>query len=605
MRKKRKKKLKKDYKNKSILPVLFIIALLSLFSETVRTIPAGALSEKFDGISYELPELNSSLIEEKLLKKEDYQNIREKMIFERVSNKQRKMHTKIKKIKKIENIEKDIKKIQTQIEKVQTEIVEIESKKIDEEMIVAKIPKIAVEETVENTADQEIMDQKIVDVPKIEETIKMAADTSASTITIDGEETLIPGSSEKNITYMQILQKPNDLDLNLKYAQQQGKIGNYKQTISTLERLNMIYPDNIEIKLYLLSVLVQADAPNKALGIIAEIKTNEDLTPEDLETVNEIETQVKERGKPKLWNFYADISVGGIQNENVNSVSKTRLQSSSDSLIGFNTPKYDRTYSGSFGLTATRALGEASTFMINANVSDSDQEEETSDDYQSYGLTLALDTSLGNQSLSPYLMLSKTDYQDDADSFSLMYGIGGYFSAGDRSSFSYGYSFSDSKGNHNSTDNTAQETNSIGHGITLGHDFMINELISSSIGLGYSDSDAVVDAGNDYETYDLSFRLNFAFPWAYISVGDALSFNDYKKEDTTINSNRLRSDVTNTFDIMATKAVGDIFPIFDPKKSLFMNFSYEKVISEANIINYDYIADSFALSFSKSFHLNK
>ena len=40
-------------------------------------------------------------------------------------------------------------------------------------------------------------------------------------------------SSEKNITYMQILQKPNDLDLNLKYAQQQGKMGNFKQTIST------------------------------------------------------------------------------------------------------------------------------------------------------------------------------------------------------------------------------------------------------------------------------------------------------------------------------------------------------------------------------------
>ena len=44
-------------------------------------------------------------------------------------------------------------------------------------------------------------------------------------------------SDEKNITYMQILQNPNDLDLNLKYAQQQGKIGNHKQTISTLERL--------------------------------------------------------------------------------------------------------------------------------------------------------------------------------------------------------------------------------------------------------------------------------------------------------------------------------------------------------------------------------
>ncbi len=79
-------------------------------------------------------------------------------------------------------------------------------------------------------------------------------------------------SSEKNITYMQILQKPNDLDLNLKYAQQQGKMGNFKQTISTLERLNMLYPDNVEIKLYLLSILVQVDAPEKANTIINEMK---------------------------------------------------------------------------------------------------------------------------------------------------------------------------------------------------------------------------------------------------------------------------------------------------------------------------------------------
>ena len=48
-------------------------------------------------------------------------------------------------------------------------------------------------------------------------------------------------SSEKNITYMQILQDPNNLDLNLKYAQQQGKVGNFKQTISTLERLSLIH----------------------------------------------------------------------------------------------------------------------------------------------------------------------------------------------------------------------------------------------------------------------------------------------------------------------------------------------------------------------------
>ena len=410
-------------------------------------------------------------------------------------------------------------------------------------------------------------------------------------------------SSEKNITYMQILQNPNDLDLNIKYAQQQGKMGNFKQTISTLERMNMLYPDNTEIKLYLLSVLVQVDSPEKANTIIEEMKLRRDLTPEDLETLQEIEAELKDR-EPGLWTFAADISAGSVFTDNVNSVSKTRMKSESDSVVGFNSAKHDRTLSGGIGLTATRPIGEESSLLINASHSLSEQYQETDDDYQSYGFTLGLDSVFLGQSVSPYLMLSKSDYQTDADSFSFMYGIGSFFSVGERNSISYGYAFSDSKGNHNSTDTTADETNSTGHSFTLGHDFIFNELITTNISLGYSDSDAKVDAGNDYETYDIGLSLNFAFPWAYIAVSNALSFNDYKKEDTTVNSNILRSDVTNTFDIMVTKAIGDIFPAIDPNRSLFINMSYEKVRSEANILNYDYITDSFSLSFSKSFNLN-
>ena len=410
-------------------------------------------------------------------------------------------------------------------------------------------------------------------------------------------------SSEKNITYMQILQKPNDLDLNLKYAQQQGKMGNFKQTISTLERLTMLYPDNVEIKLYLLSILVQVDSPEKANSIIEEMKLRRDLEPEDLETLVEIEEELKDR-EPSLWRITADLSVGALYTDNVNSVSKTRLKYDSDSVVGFNSAKYDRTLSGGLGLSATRPIGEESSLLLNASHSSSEQYQETDDDFQSYGFTLGLDTTLGNQSLSPYLMLSKSDYQTDADSFSKMYGIGGFFSVGERNSFSYGYSYATSKGNHNSEDDTAMETNSVAHGFTFGHDFILTEIISTSLGLGYSDSDARVDAGNDYETYDVSLGLNFSFPWAYISVSNGMRFNDYKKEDSSVDSTKLRSDFTNTFDIMLTKAIGDLFPGLDPNRSLFINMSYEKVISEANIMNYDYIADSYSLSFSKSVRLN-
>ena len=334
-----------------------------------------------------------------------------------------------------------------------------------------------------------------------------------------------------------------------------------------------------------------------------EMKLRKDLSPEDLETLIEIEEELKDR-EPGLWNIIADVSVGAVYSDNVNSVSKTRLKSESDEVVGVNSALFDRTLSGGLGLSATRPVGEESSFLINVAHTSSEQYSETDDDFQSYGLTLALDTTLGNQGLSPYFMLSKSDYQTDADSFSKMYGLGGFFSVGERNSFSYGYAYSTSKGNHNETDNTAMETNSVGHSFTFGHDFILTQIISTSLSLGYSDTDARVDAGNDYETYDIGFGLNFAFPWAYIAVSNSVSFNDYKKEDTSVSSTLLRSDYTNTFDVMLTKAIGDIFPAIDPNRSLFINLSYEKLISEANLLNYDYIADSFSLSFSKSLRFN-
>ena len=407
-------------------------------------------------------------------------------------------------------------------------------------------------------------------------------------------------SVEKNITYMQILQKPKDLDLNLKYAQQQGKVGNYKQTISTLERLTMLYPDNVEIKLYLLSVLVQIDSPDKARSLIEEMKLRTDLDAEDLETLQEIEQDLKDK-EPGLWNISADISIASLISNNVNSVSKTRKKSEDGEIAEFTSAMYDKTSSGGISLSATRPIGEESSFLANISHTTSNQHQEHDDDFQSYGLTLGLDTVLGGQSLSPYFTVSKSDYHTDADSFSTGMGVGGFFTVGERHSFSYGYSYSEAKGNHNSSDVTARDTNSTGHGYTFSHDYIFTQIISTSIGLGYSDSDAIVDAGNDYETYDLSLGINLSFPWAYIAISNGMSFNDYKKEDTSVASDRLRSDFANTFDIMLTKAIGDIFPAIDQNRNLFINLSYEKVISEANTLNYDYHADSFSLSFTKSF----
>ena len=212
---------KKKYsakKNRStgILPILFIVALLALFSETVRTIPVGAFSDNFSNITYEVPRLNSALLEDKLIQNNNkikYKATKEEIIIKT----------------KFPNEDEAIKK--------------------EEEIIIAKIINSDFSFNEKKVEIKEVEKKDIiVDTPKIEETIKLAAETKTKSITINGEETLIPGSSDKNITYMQILQNPNDLDLNLKYAKQQSDVGNFKQTIATLERLNMLYPENIEIK---------------------------------------------------------------------------------------------------------------------------------------------------------------------------------------------------------------------------------------------------------------------------------------------------------------------------------------------------------------------
>ena len=63
----RKKYSAKKNRSTGILPILFIVALLALFSETVRTIPVGAFSDNFSNITYEVPRLNSALLENKLI----------------------------------------------------------------------------------------------------------------------------------------------------------------------------------------------------------------------------------------------------------------------------------------------------------------------------------------------------------------------------------------------------------------------------------------------------------------------------------------------------------------------------------------------------------
>jgi len=587
-------KIEKTVSNKSLLLiVLAIIILLSLVSETTKTIPVGS-SENFKKENLDVPRLNSEEFIQKFLNRYSYQespsqydillknmNKADNSLIENLIN-----YREILLSNSLDNFFKLKEKV-------------IKKKKNTKQII------------------EEDINEELVKIAKIEKPISIAPNLSnASTLISNMEEIAKISNPIKNelivkkvTAYGQVMQNPKDLKTNYKFARQQFQAGNVNEGINTLKRMIKMYPNNNKIKFDLIRIYKQIGNTNEPLALINEIQKNPNSTEADLKLAKEFESSFNfvhgEPEEPSKWSLSASISFGFNQDNNVGSVSKTRLQSSDDALSEFGDARFDHTYTSGLGLTAFRFLGERSSLMINTSVGNSDQVQSNSSDYDNYGAVFALDTYFGNQNFAPYLMMSKYENKHSAEMLSYLYGFDVGIPVGKRNKFSYGYSYSDTKYNHNSTYPAIGDYNSFGSSYSLSHNFYKNNIISTSTSLTYSDSDVVVDAGNDLESYELGLSVNFAYPWAYISVGNTLTFTDYKKVDTSINSNILRSDAVNTVDLSLSKAVGDFLPLIDPKKNLVMNISYEKVFSESNIINYDYIDDAISLGISKSISLDK
>ena len=587
-------KIEKTVSNKSLLLiVLVMIILLSLVSETTKTIPVGS-SENFKRENLDVPRLNSEEIIQKFLNRYSYQESPSQY------------DILLKNMNKADN---------SLIENLINYRENLLSNSLDN-FFKLKEKVIKKKENTKQIIEEEIKEE-LVKIAKIEKPISIAPNLSnASTLISNMEEIAKISNPIKNelivkkvTAYGQVMQNPKDLKTNYKFARQQFQAGNVNEGINTLKRMIKMYPNNNKIKFDLIRIYKQIGNTNEPLALINEIQKNPNSTEADLKLAKEFESSFNfvhgEPEEPSKWSLSASISFGLNQDNNVGSVSKTRLQSSDDALSEFGDARFDHTYTSGLGLTAFRFLGERSSLMINTSVGNSDQVQSNSSDYDNYGAVFALDTYFGNQNFAPYFMMSKYENKHSAEMLSYLYGFDVGIPVGKRNKISYGYSFSNTKYDHNSTYPSIGDYNSFGSSYSLSHNFYKDNIISTSTSLSYSDSDVVVDAGNDLESYELGLSVNFAYPWAYISVGNTLTFTDYKKVDTSINSNILRSDAVNTVDLSLSKAVGDFLPLIDPKKNLVMNISYEKVFSESNIINYDYIDDAISLGISKSISLDK
>jgi len=141
------------------------------------------------------------------------------------------------------------------------------------------------------------------------------------------------------VTFEEVLKNPNDLKLNLKYAKEQEDLGNFKSVISTLERLTSLYPENIDLKMYYLSISLRIDSVERTIQIIDEIKNSEQLTAEINAEIDIILQNLDNtaNANENKWNGYIDISLNHTYHTNINNLSDSGTFYVSDSISNYAT----------------------------------------------------------------------------------------------------------------------------------------------------------------------------------------------------------------------------------------------------------------------------
>ena len=164
------------------------------------------------------------------------------------------------------------------------------------------------------------------------------------------------------VTYTEILKKPTDLKLNLRYAKEQESLGEYKNVIATLERLTALYPENIDLKLYLLSIAVKTDSTEKVLRLVTEIRQSNEIDEKtkkrvaqvfddiNKKKINENKTEARQQARDIVneaekdrekstkvsksnWTFYQDFGWKTALHSNVGSISNTKTKYSSGTIV--------------------------------------------------------------------------------------------------------------------------------------------------------------------------------------------------------------------------------------------------------------------------------
>ena len=401
----------------------------------------------------------------------------------------------------------------------------------------------------------------------------------------------ISNDNSKGIKYSEILNNPTDLELNLRFAKEQESLGNYKTVIATLERLSDLYSENLDLKLYLLSISLKIDSKERTKTIIDEIKQSEKLTANIREQLNSLTQTLENQKKPRDendWIRYVDFGVNFSEENNVNTVSNSKTLYISDSLSNYAADTiYEDSYNDVFVRTgAFKKLSDTSNLSLSLgkNITQQNRDKNRENDLDS--LFINYNKQFNKNYTSAFFSLNNNNFVNDAENVIYNITLENRYLTKPNQNFLISSNMGITDYRTDNTFSSADNKNNTYYGFATGYEYFLSNTNNIKFKLGINQYDAKLDSyGYENNFYAISNSGKIRF--LNYTISHSNNSNEYDKSDTFVKSDTIRDDEIKTNNIILSGNLEDLIKN-NYLKNIFYNLSYSDIESRSNILNYDY-----------------
>lgn len=444
--------------------------------------------------------------------------------------------------------------------------------------------------------------------------------------------------AKAEVTYLEILKNPTDLRLNLQYAKEQESLGEFKSVIATLERLTALYPANIDLKLYLLSVAVKTDSTEKVLRLIDEIRQSDEITDDTKKRVaqvfddinkkkvdeekaearkqaKEIVDKVEEQAEKSQsflgkFTFYQDIGYKTALHSNVGNISNTKTQLSGGAVVAMSGVQGDNVQTFNTLTGAIYQIDDTSNLSLSVGTSSSEQNRGTTDENDTNTFSSSYSKFYEKNSLSLSYSFTDTNTRRAADTYANNLSLNNTYNLTDNHRFNGGLTYTTNKGDQNPSNATRRTSNTWSQGYSLGYDLLMGEGAQHKLSFKYSftDTNAVADYNSlDNHTYSVSYTENL--PWGNLTYSYSKTDKQYDEKDSFVSSLLTREEESQSHTVSMNGSIGQIVrsmqsiklpdSLMNQLDTLSYNMSWAETNNEGELLQHNYDKETFTFGLTK------